>query len=425
MNLGDGFSIDQMKLMASLMRMVIFGQLLFILATFFSALLQSYNHFFIPGFAAALYNLGTIIGILTLSPFLHIYAPAVGMILGGVLFIGAQIPLVKSMGFVFKPSLSLKIPGVLQVLKLMWPRTISLAVFQLGSVITVTLVSFLASAGRNYVIFDYAQTLVFAPVVLFGQTIAQAAFPVLSREREKLDEFKSTFVSSFNQLLYLVLPFSVLFLVLRIPIVRIVFGVSQFDWEATVLTGKTLAYFSISIFAQALIYLISRGFYALHDTKNPLVIGVLTTLVTVGFGAFFILFLHTGVEGIALAYSISSILNLLILFFVLDRKVGGFKKLELAISIGKIFLASICTGFALYIPIKLLDKLVIDTTHTFNLLILTGISTLLGLSLYLFLTWFLNVQEASTFLLIFKKIGNWKEVLGERKEIIDTTRFNP
>ena len=232
-------------------------------------------------------------------------------------------------------------------------------------------------------------------------------------------------MSSFNQLLYLVLPFSVLFLVLRIPIVRIVFGVSQFDWEATVLTGKTLAYFSISIFAQALIYLISRGFYALHDTKNPLVIGVLTTLVTVGFGAFFILFLHTGVEGIALAYSISSILNLLILFFVLDRKVGGFKKLELAISIGKIFLASICTGFALYIPIKLLDKLVIDTTHTFNLLILTGISTLLGLSLYLFLTWFLNVQEASTFLLIFKKIGNWKEVLGERKEIIDTTRFNP
>lgn len=425
MNLGAGFTHAQMVLMSNLMRIVIVGQFLFILGTFFSALLQSYNHFFIPGFAAALYNLGIIIGILTLSPLLGIYAPAIGMTIGGFFFICAQLPLVQKMGFRFRPSLSLKVPGVIHVLKLMWPRTISLAIFQFGSIVTVTLVSFLPSAGRNYVIFDYAQTLVFAPIVLFGQTISQAAFPVLAREREKLSEFKQTFITSFNQLLYLVLPFSVLFLVLRIPIVRIVFGVSQFDWEATVLTGKTLAYFSLSIFAQALTYLVARGFYALHDTKSPLIIGTLTTLCMIGLGILFILHYHLGVESIAFAYSIASILNLLLLFIVLDKKVGGFVKLSFYLSTGKIFLASFCTGFALYIPIKLLDQLVFDTTKTFNLLLLTGISSLAGLSFYLFLTWLLNVEEASTFLLLFRKVGNWRKILGEREEVIDTTHFNP
>lgn len=425
MNLGTGFTSEQMSLMSNLMRIVIVSQFLFIVATFFSALLQSYNHFFVPGFAAALYNLGIIIGILIFAPFASIYAPAIGMTLGGFLFIMAQLFLVRSLGFRFRPSLAFRTPGVVQVFKLMWPRTISLAIFQMGSVVTVTLVSFLPSSGRNYVIFDYAQTLVFAPVVLFGQTIAQAAFPVLSREKDKLDDFKTTFVTSFNQLLYLVLPFSVLFLVLRVPIVRLVFGVAQFDWPATVLTGRTLAFFSISIFAQALTYLVARGFYALHDTKNPLIVGTITTIIMIGLGALLIMEYHMGVEGIAFAYSIASILNLLILMWVLDKKVGGFPKRSLLFGNAKIFAASICTGFALYIPIKLLDRLVFDTTRTLDLLILTGISSLAGLSLYLFLTWFFNVKEASTFLLLFRKIGNWREILGQREEIIDTTRFNP
>lgn len=425
MNLGSGFSNDQMMLMANLMRVLIFAQLLFIVGTFFSAILQSYNHFFIPGLAAALYNLGIIIGILTLSPFIGIFGPACGAILGAFIFIIVQLPTVNKLGFSFKPVMSFKIPGVLEVVKLMWPRTISIAVFQIGSIITVTLVSFLESSGRNYVIFDYAQTLAFAPVVLFGQSIAQAAFPILSREREQLEEFKATFTTSFNQLLYLVLPVSVLLLVLRIPIVRLLFGAAPFDWEATVLTGKTLAFFSFSIFAQALIYLVSRGFYALHDTKTPLIVGAITTFIMIILGFLFIVSYKAGVESIAVAYSIASILNLLVLMIFLDRKTGGFKKVELLLSSFKIIIASFFTGFALYIPIKLLDQLVFDTTKTINLLVLTGISSLLGLSLYLFLTWFLNVKEATTFILLFKKIGNWREILGKSDEAIDITRIKP
>lgn len=424
-NLGSGFSSDEIELMANLMRVLIFSQFLFIVGTFFSALLQSYSHFFVPGIAASLYNLGIIIGIVGFSSMMGIFAPVFGAILGAAFFILFQLPLVKRVGFIFIPSFKFASKGVSEVLKLMWPRTLSIAVFQLGSLATVILVSFLSSPGRNYVIFDYAQTLAFAPIGLFGQTIAQAAFPILSRERERLEEFKITFMTSFTQMFYLILPVSVLFLVLRIPIVRLIYGAAQFDWAATVLTGRTLAFFSISLFAQALTVLVYRGFYALHDTKTPLFVGALTTISMVILGAIFILYYHFGVESIAVAYSVTSVVNFVILMVLLDIKIGGFKKTIFFLPMLKIFLATICMGVALRIPIKLLDQLVFDTTRTINLLFLTGISSMIGLSLYLFLTWFFNVKEAMMFIMLFKKIGNWKDILGKSEEVIDGTRINP
>lgn len=424
--IAPGFSNEHIVLMASLTRIVVIGELLFVIGSFFSTILQSYNHFFIPGIAAAMYNLGIIIGIVTLSPFIGIYAAAYGVILGALIFCLAQIPMIKSVGYRFYYTFSWKNEGVREVFRLMWPRTLSIGIFQLGSIAVVALISFLSSPGRNYVIFDFAQTLAFAPVVLFGQTIAQAAFPVLSRERERLLEFKATFITSFNQMLYLVLPVSVLFLVLRIPIVRLVFGAAQFDWEATLLTGNTLAFFSVAIFAQALIYLVSRGFYALHDTKTPLIVGTFTTGLTILLGFIFVLGFHFGVESIAFAHSVSGVVSLLALMVILDKKTGGLEKQALFYPVVKIFIASFFTGFALYVPIKLLDQLVIDTTRTIGLLLITGISSFAGLSLYLFLTWLFNVKEAATYILIFKRIGNWREILEQREETIEGThQINP
>jgi len=420
-NLGSNFTPTQMTLMVNLMRIIIIGQLLFIVATFFTALLQSYNHFFIPGIAAALYNLGIIIGVLVFSPTVGIYSTAIGVILGGLIFIAAQIPLARQVGFHFTPDLSNFLSeGVKKVGKLMWPRTISVLVYQLGTIAVGALISFLDNPGRMNVIFDFAQTLAFAPVALFGQTIAQAAFPVLSREKDRISEFKTTFINSFNQMLYLVLPVSVLFLVLRIPLVRLVFGASKFDWPATVATGQTLALFTVSIFTQALITLILRAFYALHDTKVPLIIGGLSTGVLIVLSYIFITIFHWGVQSLGLSFSIASLFQLIILFLILEQRVGGFGKSTLLPSWTKILVSSCLTAFALYIPIKLLDQLVFDTTRTINLIVLTGISSLLGLSLYLFLTWFFDVKEAQAYILMFKKAGNWKEILKKSQELLGT-----
>lgn len=420
-----GFSPTEIHLMGQLMQVMLIGELLFIIGSFLSAVLQSYNHFFIPGIAAALYNLGIILGLVLLSPFVGIFAPAYGVIIGALFFVVLQIPLTRHVGFRFHVSGLLHNKGIAEVFHLMWPRTISLAIFQVGTLITVTLVSFLPDAGRNYVILDYAQTLAFAPVGLFGQTIAQAAFPVLSRQKDTISAFKITFLTSFFQMLYLILPVSVLLIVLRIPVVRLIYGASLFDWPATVLTGRTLALFAISLFAQALIYLVSRGFYALHDTKIPLIVGAVTTAIMLGLGAVSVLIWHLGVGSIAIAYSIGSVLQFVILFIWLDRKIHGFDKHELIRTTAKLTFASICTAFALYIPIKLLDQLVFDTTKTINLLILTGISSIIGLGIYVLITWFLDVKEAKTYVLMLKKLGNWQEILHASGENIENATLKP
>lgn len=424
-NLGGNFSPREMELMANLMRIIVVGQLLFIIGTFFTALLQSYNHFFIPGIAAALYNLGIILGVVFFSANFGIYSATIGVLIGGAIFVLVQLPQAKKVGFTFRPSFAyLRSEGVTTVGKLMWPRTIAIVIMQLGTVAVGAFISFLADPGRMNVIFDFAKTLAFAPVVLFGQTIAQAAFPILSREKDRPAEFRATFINSFNQMLYMVLPISVLILVLRIPVVRLVFGASRFDWPATVLTGKTLAFFCLSIFAQALIALVLRGFYAMHDTKIPLIINAISTAILLLFAYLFIIINHWGVESLAIAFTISSIVQLMILFFLLEKKVGRFDKLPLLISWSKIFISSLFTAFALYIPIKLLDQLVFDTTRTINLIILTGISSLAGLSLYLFFTWFFDVKEAKSYLLVFRKIGNWRAVLAKSQEVLEGGKIN-
>ncbi len=422
-NLDSNFTSDDMMLMTNLMRVIIIGQLLFIVGTFFTALLQSYNHFFIPGIAAALYNLGIIIGIATLHPFLGIYSAPVGVIIGGLIFIGFQIPLARKLGFSFKPSFEyLRSDGISKILHLMWPRTIQVSIQQAGTIAIAAITAFMVDPGRMHLLFDYAKVIMFAPVSLIGFSIAQASFPVLSREKNNIEQFKMTFITSFQQMLYLILPISALILVLRIPIVRLLYGADMFDWEATVLTGRTLAFLSLSIFAQGLIVLFYRAFYALHNSLIPLITSAISTVFLMILGYILVVLNHQGIESIALAFSLSNLLQLILLFILLDRKTGGFDKKPLLLSLSKFFVATTLTGFALYIPIKLLDQLVFDTTRTINLIMLTGISSLAGLSLYLFLTWFLDIREAKTYIEICKNIGNWRDILKRSDEVIDPNR---
>lgn len=425
-NLGNHLTSEEMTMMVTLTRIYIFSEFLFILGTFFTALLQSYNNFLIPAMAIAFYNVGVIAGILLFSSTFGIYSTMIGSILGGLIFVCVQIPLARKLGFVFRPGWTSSIwEGIRKVGHMMWPRAISVIIYNSSIVVIGAFISFLPEPTKMNTIFDLAKTLTFAPVVLFGNAIAQAAFPILAREKDQLEEFKSTFINSFNQMLYLILPVSVLILVLRIPLVRLVYGAPRLDWPSTVLTGDTLKFFAISIFAQALITLILRGFYALHDTKTPLIVSAIGNGILLALSYLFVIVGHAGVEALAIAFTIASILQLVVLFLMLEVKIGGFNKRSLFIPWSKFIISTSFTALALYIPIKLLDQLVFDTTRTINLLFLTGISSMAGLSLYLFLTWLFNVKEASTYILAFRKLGNWREVSSKIQELVGGDKLNP
>lgn len=417
--IAPGLTSTQISQMVAFTRIMIVGQALFLLiGNFLTGILQSYKHFLVPALAPITYNIGIILGILFLTPSVGLYAPVWGVVIGSVLFMAIQIPFVRAVGFRHKWTLDYKNPGVKKIGKLMLPRTLGLAVNQINLTVNLALSSLLGA--RSITVLNFAQQLNQFPVSLFGATIAQAALPTLSEEsaKDKSENFKTIFLTSFHQILFLVFPAAAILIILRIPAVRLIFGASKFDWPATVLTGRTLAFLSLGLVFESLIHLLARGFYAIQDTKTPVLIGIIAVIVNVLGSFIFIWGFHLPIWGLALSTTLSDIVNAILLLLLLDKKVR-FEKNRLFIPALKMSLAALFTGVFLYVPMKLLDQLVFDTTKTINLIMLTSVASIIGLSVYLFLAFLLDIKELSTFVSLTQKITNLKRTIRETPKLME------
>src|SRR3972149_1568504 len=392
-----------LPLIARLLQIMILAQLFFVISIFLTGILQSFQRFLVPALASVFYNIGIIVSIIFLVPVFGIYAPAIGMILGALLHLVVQLPLVLSLGFKFRPVLDIKNKDVRETFSLMWPRSIALGLVRISDMINIALAS-IATVG-SIVAFNYAQVLQYVPAALFAASIAQASLPSLSIEfnAKRYQQFKKIFVESLHQILFLVLPAAAILAILRVPIVRLVFGAKEFPWETTLLTGRVLIAFSIGIAAQAASLLLTRGFYALRDSITPVKINVLTVAFNITLSLLFILIFKLSIVYLAIAYSTANIINVLLLLFLLDRKVKFVQK-ELFLPILKMSAISLVTAIFLYIPMKLLDQLVFDTTRTIELIVLTSIATAVGLSVYLLLSWLFKVEQIVVFYNFAKRI---------------------
>lgn len=245
--------------------------------------------------------------------------------------------------------------------------------------------------------------------------------PFLSQEasKEKIDQFKQTFLNSLHQILYLTLPASALLLVLRIPLVRIVYGAKEFPWSATILTGKAIAIFSLSIFAQSATHLLTRSFYALQNTKTPFFLALVSVVTNISLAAVLIFVFDLGILGLAIAMSFSAILHASLLLIFLYRSLGGFSIKLFSIPLLKMFIATFITGIFLWVPMRILDQFVFDTTRTIPLIILTIIASGIGFTVYLLLSYFLDIKELYSFTTLIKRIGNWKQVLSQTEEVLE------
>lgn len=421
--IAPGFTPERQLQVVALTRVILFGQVILVLGSFFIGISQSFQRFIIPSFSPVFYNLGIIIGIVILSQNFGIMGAAYGVIIGAFLHAAVQLPLVWSLGFRFKFPLKFNNLGVKEIIRLMSVRTIGLAAEQINETVGLALASIASIGSVTYLTF--AQHLQVVPIGLFGATLAQAALPVLSSEaaRARIEEFKITILTTFHQILFLTLPATAILIVIRIPVVRLVFGAAQFNWEATVLTGATLAFLSIGLTAQAVSLLLVRGFYALKDTKTPVIISLIVVALNIVLSVYFIVILKFDVWSIGLANSIAAILSAILLFWTLYFKVGKFN-LQLVLGpLAKMLMATIIMGVSIYIPIKFLDVVIFDTTKTVNLLILTGLSSVFALLIYIVLVWFLKVRELNTYVELIKRFGRFqtklksKEILPESVEI--------
>lgn len=399
-----GFTASQKELTASLTQIIMVGQMLLVIGAFFAGIAQAYQRFIIPALAALFYNIGIILGIILLTPFLGVYGPAVGVVAGAALHVLAQLPLVASLGFKHQLRINLVSEGIREIWAMMSIRTIGVAVEQLNETIGIVLASLISTSSVTFLTF--AQHLQTVPIGLFGATLAQAALPVLSQERARGESvsFKATLLTTMHQVMFLSLPAAAILIVLRIPVVRLVFGASQFDWTATVLTGKTVAYLAAGLAAQAVVLLLVRGFYALKDTRTPVVVSIMAVALNIVLSVLFVQGLHLEVWSLGLSYAVASNFSLVLLLYFLGNKVGGFTLEEVFLPALKMLLAAIMAAVALYLPIKALDQLVFDTTRTINLIILTGIASFFGIGVYLVLVKLLQVKELETFGNLLKKL---------------------
>jgi putative peptidoglycan lipid II flippase len=417
------FSNDEIKLGSNLMRIMLFSQILLVSGSLTTSILQSFKYFIIPALAPVFYNLGMIVGIVFLSDKYGIYGPVAGVVVGSFLHLGIQLPLLKKSAFKYSLNLNLKESGNKKMFSLVPPRIASVLISNVIQTINNSLAIVISASSVIYLKFsDQLQTL---PVSLFGMSMASASLPTLSYQsgNSNKEKFKNTFLTSIHQMMYLVMPLSVILLILRVPAVRLVYGVSNFPWEATIRTAQTLAFFSLSIFSQSANYLITRAFYALKDTLTPVIVTTVTAIINVTLSITFIKFFQLGVWSIALSYTVTSLIDMFVLMFLLNKKVGGFDKEKLFIPFTKIGLATASMGIMLYIPMKLLDQFIFDTTRTVNLLAVTITAGLIGMGTYVFLTDIFKVKEIEILKKFVKKLPLSKREIAKKidAEAVDLT----
>lgn len=419
---GNAFTAEQIIIVVRLTRIMLVAQIFFAASNVMSSILQSYQRFIIPSISPILYNFGIVLGVFLLEPVFGIYAAGIGVCIGALLHLLIQVPFVLKMGFRFTWSLNFSIPESKQLAKLMPPRFLTIATTEFQR---IALGFFATSLGNlSFVVIKHALDLMILPIRLFGVPIGQASLPFLSAESAKADQHKfRTLVSqSLNQITFFAFPAAVLILILRVPFVRLVFGTKNFPWETTLLMGKALAIIALSIPAQAVVQLLIRSFHALKDTVTPLIVTAITVAAYLLGAAGVIYLTDFGVLGLAAVTGIVAILELGLFLFFLERRVSGCLDQTFFNSQLKIMAASFFMAVFLYLPFRILDELVFDTTRTIELLGLTITTGTIGMLVYVYFAALLSIPELKIIGTILDSIGSaTRKLLAQNPELIVDT----
>jgi len=396
-----GFDQEKKELVILLTRIMLVSPILFGISNIFSCILNSFKSFFTYSLAPILYNLGIIFGVVFLVPEYKILGLAYGVAIGALLHGLIQLPQVLKLGYKWKPSFNISHKGVKEIGKLMIPRSIALAFNQINLWVVTVIASTIASG--SVAVYNLANNLQSFPIGIFGVSFSIAAFPCLAEAVARKDAklFQEQFSKTFLKILFFVLPVSILMLLERAQIVRLILGAGHFDWNDTYLTAQALGLFSISIFAQALIPLLARTFYSLSDTKTPVITSIIS--MSVNIIASLILVNYMGVLGLALAFSVASFLNVILLLIFLKIKVGGLDEKDIFREGIKIAIATLGLLIVAYGMLQILANQVDMQTYLGVFLQALG-AFIAGLIVYLIVGLILKQENAKEFTSNLKKV---------------------
>lgn len=284
--IAPGFSDADRSIATMLTRMMLLSPLLLGLSGIMSSALQAFRRFFIFSLTSVVYNLGIIFGILALVPIFGLPGLALGVIIGAILHLIIQLPMLKTIGFSlpFPPFLTRKPVLSAPMRKILYLSLPRVAAMSVGNATTIILVAFASTLSVGSIsVFQLANNIHFLPIGMFGVSFALAVYPSLNEHflHRAPAAFFEAFSGTFRSILFWVLPSAVLFYVLRAQIVRVALGAGHFGWSDTRITAALLGIFSLAIIAESLMPLLIRSFYALENTRKPLLISIGSALLTV------------------------------------------------------------------------------------------------------------------------------------------------
>jgi len=404
--LAPGFSDEKRAMTVDLTRIMLLSPLFLGASAVFGGMLLTFRCFTAYSLAPIIYNAGIILGITVFVPLFGISGLAWGVALGALLHMSVQIPSVRSRKFfpaLFRHRLRFDGP-VRRVVMLMIPRTLGIAANQLSLFLTTVFASMLASG--SLAIFTLASNIEAIPIGLFAVSFSLAAFPTLSfsATEKRNGEFFDTLARTTRRILFFVVPVAMLFIVFRAQVVRVILGSGRFDWNDTISTFGVLMWLSVSLFAQALIPLFARAFYAIQDSKTPFLYAILGEAVYVGTAIF--LLPRYGTDALAMAFSLGSVANFLFLLIALRKKVDGWDDSQFFRENALIFLSAILAGIVAQLSKTLFSFFSMSPLDTFlKVFLQLSFGTMLGLGTFLiFCNWFRISELRSLWKFIFSKV---------------------
>lgn len=402
-----GFDTETMKNTILLSRIMLLSPILLGISSLLSTVTQTFKKFFVYALAPVFYNLGIIVGIACFYPIFGITGLAYGVVLGAILHVLIQIPVVIKEGYFPRFTGNIDWKNIGTILKLSLPRTITLSASKIMFLVFVSIASTLETGAIS--VFNMSFNLQSVPLALIGVSYSVAAFPTLVEyyNGKKFKEFMEHVIIPIRQIIFWSMPIIALFIVLRAQIVRVILGTGNFDWSDTRLTAATLAIFIISVVAQSIILLLIRAYYAAGLTWKPLWITAGTSILSIGLALIFKdiyltypnvqhFFEHllrienvpgSSVTMLALSYSIENLLNFWGLWYAFKRDFNYEPIFNISKTTWQSISASVLIGVVAYLGLQVLDPLFTQTKvlHVFAHGFLAGVMAIIVGIAYLLL----------------------------------------
>jgi len=373
----------------SLMRIQLISAVIFGLGGLIIGILNAHQVFLIPALTPAMYQIGIIFGALVLSPKMGIYGLAWGVVIGSVLYLLVLIPALLKQKGLYTFTLGIDNPNVKHVILLMGPRLLGVAVVQLNFWVNIRLASQMSAGSVSGLTYGFSLMLMAQAVI--AQSVAIAVMPTFSAQHAlgHTDEMRGSLAASLRGVILLALPASIGLMLLRQPLITLLYQRGQFDALDTQIVSWALLWYAAGIVGHSIMEILTRAFYAQHDTKTPVIIGTiamgLNVIFSIAFAKVFEAIGWMPHGGLALANSLATALEAIVLFIVMGKRLNGIE--------GNHILRGMIPSAAGVLAMSFAILGWLNLGQNFSAWILAPAGVVIGGCIYFAVLWILRVPE--------------------------------